>query len=58
MGSMNTMEIRLRYGLSKYAFARKIGVSWNTVNAWEKNRHKPRKSHIRRIMEWVLEVKV
>lgn len=50
----DSMEIRLRYGLSKYKWARILGVSWNTINSWEKGRHKVNKVHRADIMKFIM----
>jgi len=34
-------EARLRRGWTKWRLAKELGVSWLTVNAWEKGRNAP-----------------
>ncbi len=46
---MNVGKIRKKLGLSKYAMAKKLDVSWNTISFWEKGVWKPNFSNETRI---------
>lgn len=41
MDSIDIKEIRLKLGLSQEALAHKIGVTFQTINRWERGLHKP-----------------
>jgi len=43
--------VRRKSGLSQEALAQKLGVSFATVNAWERGRSQPRSSHLNSIEE-------
>jgi DNA-binding transcriptional regulator YiaG len=45
--------IREAFGISQEAFARRVGVAYNTVNRWEKGKSLPKSSPI---IEKVLEL--
>tara|TARA_Y100000310_G_scaffold166912_1_gene166617 strand:- start:8113 stop:8283 length:171 start_codon:yes stop_codon:yes gene_type:complete len=38
---MNIKELRIKLGLSQEKLAKKLSVSWATVNRWETGKHKP-----------------
>lgn len=38
-------------GLSKWAIAKELGVTWNTVYHWEKKTFKPTKEHLEKAIE-------
>lgn len=44
-------EIRDRSGLTQEALARELGVSFATVNAWERGRSRPRPAHVEALHE-------
>ena len=51
---MNVIDIRRQLSLSKYAFAKKLDVSWNTVHFWERGIWQPNrknKKEIRKLLK-------
>ena len=46
---INVKKLRKKLKMSKYEFARKIGVSWNTVSFWEKGYWSPSMENEQRI---------
>lgn len=48
----------LRRGVSKYKIAKKVGVSWNTVQLWHKGIYQPRVEHLEKLKELLNEEKV
>lgn len=50
--------IRKRAGLTQEALARNLGVSFATLNAWERGRSEPRASHRRSLEEMATDVGV
>lgn len=45
-------EMRERAGMSQEVFARKLGVSFQTVNRWENKKRKPRGLSLRALVEF------
>ena len=45
--------LRTRIGLSQEAFARLLGISYTTVNSWERGSHKVSKKMAKRLDELV-----
>ncbi len=39
---MNIVRRLKELGVSKWFIAKYMGVSWNTVNSWDKDVHKPK----------------
>jgi CheY-like chemotaxis protein len=50
--------IRKRAGLTQEALARNLGVSFATLNAWERGRSEPRASHRRSLEEMAIDIGV
>lgn len=48
---MDTKSIRLKEGLSKYAFAKKLKVSWQAVHMWERGVWQPNEKNKELIRE-------
>lgn len=48
--TMDIGVIRAELGLSKYALAKILKVSWNTVHLWERGVYKPSFIHWERIL--------
>lgn len=50
-------KLRSRLGLTQEQFAVKVGVTFSTVNRWEKNRGAPSPLALRRVEEMIEETK-
>jgi len=50
-------EARLKLGLTKYAFAKKVHVAWNTVYTWERFNLMPKKENKEKIDSLLKETK-
>lgn len=44
-------QIREELGISKYHFAKMVGVSWNTLHLWERGVYKPKMVHMEKILD-------